>query len=95
MATGTENSGPLVRSKVGLCRDLIAIAWPLMLNNLFNIGINAADTVMAGRLGANQLAAVALDKGDRVGVASYRGRIERWVAQVLSLLAAYSGSPLQ
>lgn len=36
------------------------IAWPLMLNNLFNIGINAADTLMAGRLGANQLAAVAL-----------------------------------
>ena len=31
-----------------------------MLNNLFNIGINVADTIMAGRLGATQLAAVAL-----------------------------------
>ena len=49
-----------MRTKLELCRDLIAIAWPLMLNNLFNIGINAADTIMAGRLGANQLAAVAL-----------------------------------
>jgi MATE family multidrug resistance protein len=39
---------------------LVAIGWPLMLNNLFNIGINVADTVMAGRLGAIQLAAVAL-----------------------------------
>jgi MATE family multidrug resistance protein len=31
-----------------------------MLNNLFNVGVNVADTVMAGRLGATQLAAVAL-----------------------------------
>lgn len=31
-----------------------------MLNNLFNIGINAADTLMAGRISADQLAAVAL-----------------------------------
>lgn len=31
-----------------------------MLNNLFNIGINAADTLMAGQIGADQLAAVAL-----------------------------------
>ena len=40
--------------------ELLAISWPLMFNNLFNIGINAADTLMAGRLGADQLAAVAL-----------------------------------
>ena len=39
---------------------LLAIAWPLILNNLFNIGVNVADTIMAGRLGATQLAAVAL-----------------------------------
>ncbi len=39
---------------------LLAVAWPLVLNNLFNIGVNVADTVMAGRLGATQLAAVAL-----------------------------------
>ena len=39
---------------------LLVVAWPLVLNNLFNIGVNVADTVMAGRLGATQLAAVAL-----------------------------------
>lgn len=39
---------------------LLIVAWPLVLNNLFNIGVNVADTVMAGRLGATQLAAVAL-----------------------------------
>ncbi|MEM7466342.1 MAG: MATE family efflux transporter [Pseudomonadota bacterium] len=56
-----ESSRPTaVPSGLALCRNLIAVAWPLMFNNLFNIGINAADTLMAGRLGASQLAAVAL-----------------------------------
>lgn len=41
-------------------RRIFIIAWPLILNNVFNIGVNVADTVMAGRLDATQLAAVAL-----------------------------------
>ena len=41
-------------------KRLISVAWPLILNNVFNIGVNVADTVMAGNLGATQLAAVAL-----------------------------------
>lgn len=47
-------------SSLGDARRLIVVSWPLVLNNLFNIGVNVADTVMAGRLGAVQLAAVAL-----------------------------------
>ncbi|MGR8946835.1 MAG: MATE family efflux transporter [Gammaproteobacteria bacterium] len=60
MSTPQDNHALDSRSAVRLCVELIAISWPLMLNNLFNIGINAADTLMAGRLGASQLAAVAL-----------------------------------
>ncbi len=41
-------------------RSLFRIGWPLILNNLFSIGINVADTLMVGRLGANQLAALAI-----------------------------------
>ncbi len=47
-------------SWLGDARRLIIVGWPLILNNLFNIGVNVADTAMAGRLGATQLAAVAL-----------------------------------
>lgn len=50
----------LLRAGIGDARRLIIVGWPLILNNLFNIGVNVADTVMAGRLGAEQLAAVAL-----------------------------------
>lgn len=53
-----SRAGPSrLRADVG---RLLIVAWPLVLNNLFNIGVNVADTVMAGRLGATQLAAVAL-----------------------------------
>jgi len=60
-----ERAGcPDVTSLLELClqdaRRLLVIGWPLILNNVFNIGVNVADTVMAGRLGATQLAAVAL-----------------------------------
>jgi len=50
----------LVTSCLGDARRLIVLGWPLIVNNLFNIGVNVADTIMAGRLGAVQLAAVAL-----------------------------------
>jgi MATE family multidrug resistance protein len=50
----------LLRASLSDAKRLLLISWPLILNNLFNIGVNVADTVMAGRLGATQLAAVAL-----------------------------------
>jgi multidrug resistance protein, MATE family len=45
---------------LGDAKQLFIVAWPLVLNNLFNIGVNVADTMMAGDLGATQLAAVAI-----------------------------------
>ncbi len=50
----------LLRAILSDAARLLSISWPLILNNLFNIGVNVADTVMAGRLDATQLAAVAL-----------------------------------
>lgn len=44
-------------------RALVAIGWPLILNNVFNIGVNVADTLMTGRLGAMHLAAIAVGSG--------------------------------
>jgi MATE family multidrug resistance protein len=41
-------------------RALLGIAWPLIINNLSVAGMNFTDAVMAGRLGAESLAAVAV-----------------------------------
>ena len=41
-------------------RHYIRIAWPLVLNNLAMAGMQFADTVMAGQLGAEALATVAV-----------------------------------
>ena len=41
-------------------RALLRIAWPLIVNNLTIAGMNFTDAVMAGRLGAESLAAVAV-----------------------------------
>jgi putative MATE family efflux protein len=41
-------------------RDLFALAVPIMLQNLINSLVNVADTVMIGRLGTVQIAAVGL-----------------------------------
>jgi MATE family multidrug resistance protein len=41
-------------------RALLRIAWPLIINNLSVAGMNFTDAVMAGRLGAESLAAVAV-----------------------------------
>ncbi len=41
-------------------RELLTIGWPLIVNNLTIAGIHFADAVMAGRIGAEALAAVAV-----------------------------------
>lgn len=47
-------------SWLGEARSLLRIAWPLIINNLSIAGMQFADAVMAGRLGAEALAAVAV-----------------------------------
>ncbi len=47
---------------------LLAIGWPLILNNLFNIGVNVADTLMVGRLGATQLAGLSIGSSLWIGI---------------------------
>ena len=47
-------------SWLGEARALLRIAWPLIINNLSIAGMQFADAVMAGRLGAEALAAVAV-----------------------------------
>lgn len=41
-------------------RKLLIIAFPVVLQNLINFGISAADTIMVGRLGEVQLSAAAI-----------------------------------
>ena len=41
-------------------RTLLGIGWPLIINNLSVAGMQFTDAVMAGRLGAESLAAVAV-----------------------------------
>jgi MATE family multidrug resistance protein len=47
---------------------IIRIGWPLILNNLFNISVNVADTLMVGRLGATQLAALSIGLSLWIGI---------------------------
>ena len=49
-------------------RALIRVGWPLILNNLFSIGVNVADTLMVGRLGATQLAALSIGSSLWIGI---------------------------
>lgn len=49
-------------------RGLAVIGWPLILNNVFNIGVNVADTLMVGRLGATQLAALSIGSSVWIGI---------------------------
>ncbi len=49
-------------------RVIIGIGWPLILNNFFNIGVNVADTLMVGRLGATQLAGLSIGLSLWIGV---------------------------
>ena len=48
-------------------RAIVAVGWPLILNNLFNIGVNVSDTLMVGRLGATQLAALSIGSSVWIG----------------------------
>lgn len=41
-------------------RGLLALSWPLIINNLSIAGIHTSDAMMSGRLGAESLAAVAV-----------------------------------
>ena len=45
---------------------LLSIAWPLIINNLSVAGMQFTDAVMAGQLGAESLAAVAVGGRFRV-----------------------------
>lgn len=49
-------------------RALFLVGWPLILNNLFSMGVNVADTLMIGRLGATPLAALAVGSGLWIGI---------------------------
>jgi len=49
-------------------RAIALVGWPLILNNLFSIGVNVADTLMVGRLGATQLAALSIGSSLWIGI---------------------------
>ncbi len=49
-------------------RAIVMVGWPLILNNLFSIGVNVADTLMVGRLGATQLAALSIGSSLWIGI---------------------------
>ncbi|MEJ2256191.1 MAG: MATE family efflux transporter [Woeseiaceae bacterium] len=52
---------PVLRPSVRRqCASIARISGPLIVNNLAVAGMNFADTVMSGRLGANELAAVSV-----------------------------------
>lgn len=54
------NSGKPRQSWLSEAKALLRLAWPLIINNLSIAGMQFADAVMAGRLGAEALAAVAV-----------------------------------
>ena len=66
-------------------RALIALAWPLLVANLAVVGNGTIDTVMAGRLSADDLAAVAL--GSSIYVTVYISLMG--VLQALSPIAGH------
>lgn len=49
-------------------RAIVLVGWPLVLNNLFSIGVNVSDTLMVGRLGATQLAALSIGSALWIGI---------------------------
>ncbi|MEM7540027.1 MAG: MATE family efflux transporter [Pseudomonadota bacterium] len=53
-------SAPSWRSDLG---TIVAIGWPLIINNLSSIAVATGDTLMAADLGATHLAAVAIGSG--------------------------------
>ena len=58
--TATANTAPLGERVAAEVRALLRLGGPLLANNLAIAGMAFADTVMAGRLSARDLAAVAV-----------------------------------
>jgi len=53
-------TAPAANKKNGFYRSLMALALPLLLQNVMNSAVSAADTLMLGFVGQNQLAASSL-----------------------------------
>ena len=49
-----------IHDYVGECRALLAIAWPMVIAQLAQVGMGVVNTIMAGRYNADDLAAVAI-----------------------------------
>lgn len=49
-------------------KAILRVGWPLVLNNLFSIGVNVADTLMVGRLGAAELAGLSIGSSLWIGI---------------------------
>ena len=45
---------------IGECRALLAIAWPMLIAQVAQVGTGVVDTIMAGRYNADDLAAIAI-----------------------------------
>ena len=54
MKSGTLSAG------ISECRALLAIAWPMIIAQLAQMGTGVVDTIMAGRYSATDLAAIAI-----------------------------------
>ncbi len=61
----SATASPILRDDL---RALLRVGWPLILNNLFSIGVNVSDTLMVGRLGATQLAALSIGSSLWLGI---------------------------
>lgn len=53
-------TAPVSKNKAGFYKSLIALAFPLLLQNLMNSAVSATDTLMLGFVGQSQLAASSL-----------------------------------
>ena len=49
-----------ITAYIGECRALLAIAWPMMIAQMAQMGTGVVDTIMAGRYNATDLAAIAI-----------------------------------
>ena len=58
--TATPGFHPPIESRRTLAARMVAIALPLIANNLLTTGMQLTDTVMAGRLSAHDLAAISV-----------------------------------
>jgi MATE family multidrug resistance protein len=49
-----------IQDYLGECRALLALAWPILIAQVAQVGTGVVDTIMAGRYNANDLAAIAI-----------------------------------